>query len=260
MKTNCIKNNDTRRLPFIPAAFSQVCVYFIATLGFSNYVLNTALFKKTGWVPDELIPGTMTTGYILPGSIIAVTYISGGREFELKTLLVCIASVMLGSFFGARAMLSVDVLVIRKVIGVAMIASMAAMLFKLGLAPANTALGLSYRQLLFIAPLVFALGFINNFGVPMKPVIIAAFLLMGVSPLATLTYCMAMGIAGPLVGCVIVFKAGRYQKKMLRLMTVFGSAGALAGCFFALSVSTAALTPIMLVVMGFVAYNMLRKA
>lgn len=250
---------EEKSVPFALAALSQIVVYFLATVGFSNYVLNTALFKKTGWVDDSLIPGTMTTGYIVPGLIIAATYIAGGREFDMPTLVVCIVSVMAGSFFGARSMLAAGTAVIRKVIGITMIISMAALVFRLCFSPLSGETGLHGFQFAVAVPLIFVLGFVNNFGVPMKPGVIAAFLLMGVSPLATLTYCMAMGIAGPLIGCVRVFRAGRYNRRFFWIMTVFGSAGALAGCFCALSVSAAALTPVMLLVMGFVAYTMLRK-
>ncbi len=251
------KSYSEEKISFVPLALTELIVYFLATLGFSNYVLNTAVFKKTGWVEDALIPGTMTTGYIVPGSIIAAVYVAGGRQFDAVTLAVSIVSVMAGSFFGAKAMLSVDTAVIRKVIGVAMIASMAAIIFKLCVSPESTELGLHGSQFIFAVPLIFALGFVNNFGVPMKPVIIAGFMLLGISPLATLSYCMAMGIASPLIGCVRIFRTGRYHKKVFLANTVFGSAGALLGCIFALNISSVALVPIMLLVMAFVAYTML---
>ena len=56
---------------FIVKGIAEFCVFFLATLGFSDFALNTLVFKKAGWVDDKRLTSTMITCYLVPGIIIA---------------------------------------------------------------------------------------------------------------------------------------------------------------------------------------------
>lgn len=246
---------------FLKKGICEFIVFFLATLGFSDFTLNTALFKKTGWVKDEFIPGTIICSYIVPGTIIAFVYLSGETTFEIKTLVICVLVYMVGIFLGSGKMLTMDGNRIRKFIGYAMIFSMFALILRLVVSRGamGTAAGLKGIQFLIAVPMLFVLGYLLPFGVPMKPVSMAMFMLLGLSPLATLTYIMVIGMAGAFSAGARILKSGRYEKSLVRAAATFGSAGAIIGSLFALSMNPYLLTGLMMIVMAFVAYTMLKK-
>ena len=63
--------------------------------------------------------------------IIASTYLRNGGEVGALPLLTCMGGVMLGSFFGSKAMAKIEEKKLRVIIGVAMIISIGALLFKM---------------------------------------------------------------------------------------------------------------------------------
>lgn len=246
---------------FVAVAIAEAIVYFCATFGFSDYVLNTAVFKKTGWVDDARIPGSLVTSYVIPGIFIAITYVTGGIDVNIPTVVVCVLCGTIGAVFGSRMAVKIDVKKIDKIIGYAMIFSMAALIVKMIVSAGSTGVapGLHGWQYVLMIPVCLVMGALNMFGVPCKPPLMSLFLILGVSPLATLTILMCMGVFGPVTGSITFFKSGKYQKKVFVCAAVFGSIAALIGGMFALSVNTLILTVAMLIAMAFVAYTMLKK-
>ena len=72
-------------------------------------------------------------------------------------------------------------------------------------------------------------------GVPMKPAGTAMFLLLGLSPLNTLTLLLVMCCIGPFGGAVPVLKSGNYHQKLVCAAVLGGSLGAVLGSLLALS-------------------------
>lgn len=248
-----------------PGAFWQhgLCqgiVYFFTTMGFPDFLLNTALLRKLEWVEDRLLPGTLVTCSLVPGSVIAFVYLQNGTAIDLLLLFSCMGAIALGSFTGARVVTQLRGETIRTIMGAAMLFSMAALLLKMAISSgaAGTATALSLMQLAIALPIVFFFGFINMFGVPMKPPAIALFLLLGLSPMATLTLVMAMGIASPLAGGVRVLRSELYGKKSALAALSFGTAGVLLGAAFTITLDAAVLTAILLLIMAATALSMLR--
>ena len=246
--------------PFVIAIFEAI-VFFCSTFGFSDYILNTIFFKKTGWVDDLNIPGSLVTAYLFPGIVNAAIYLSGGIEYDLKTLVICVIVEMLGSIVGSHLVLNLDVSKLKKLIGYAMIFSMFALLGKLIISSgvSGTASGIHGWQFVIAIPVVFIFGLLNMMGVPMKPPLMCMFLLMGVSPLVVITLLMCMAVPGPIAGSINIFKSGRYSKRTFVIAATVGSCAAVFGGLFALSVNTLLLTILMMIGMGIVAYNMLKK-
>ncbi len=241
-------------------AITEFIVYFCSSFGFSDYVFNTAIYKKTGWVEDGLIPGTLVTAYSIPGIFIAIAYFSNGLQCDLLTLILIVIVFTIGAIIGSRMAATIDVTKLKKVIGYAMIFSMIALIVKLIVASgaSGTSLGLKPWQFAIVLPCSFGMGILNMMGVPMKPPLMSLFLLLGLSPIATLTILMTMSVPGPISGSITFFKTGKYKKKVFVCAATFGSIAAIIGGKFALSANTYVLTIIMLIAMGYVSYTMLK--
>lgn len=238
----------------------EIVVYFFTTLGFPDFLLNTLLFQKFQWVDDRRLPGTLVAASVLPGAWIASAYLLENSTVDLRTLFLCMIAIGMGSIVGAKVVGGLSGAAIRKIMGVAMIASMGALLLKMAVSAGavGTATSLAWWQLAIALPIVFGLGVINMFGVPMKPPAIALFLLLGMDPMITLTLVMGMGVISPMAGGVRVLRSGNYQKKLALAGALCGFVGALAGAMFTVSLNAGVLNIILLVIMAFTAVSMLR--
>lgn len=245
---------------FIVKGIAEFCVYFLATLGFSDFALNTLVFKKAGWVDDKRLTSTMITCYLVPGIIIAFVYLTGETAFDLKTLFPCVAFAVAGMFFGSGKMLQLDGAKLRRIVGYAMIFAMIALIVRLVVSrgASGTANGLHGWQFVFVLPLILVLGYAAPFGVPMKPTMLALFLILGITPLATLTYIMVITMCTSFTGNLRILRSGQYEKSLFKAASTFGAAGAIIGSMFALSINPFVLTIIMLFIMAFVVYTMLK--
>ena len=103
-------------------AVSQAVVYFFTTMGFPDFILNTLLFQKCGWVADKRLPSTLVASCVLPATVISFSYLSGGEALDAATVILCMLAVAAGSFCGARVMARLDGKTIRLIMGIAMIA------------------------------------------------------------------------------------------------------------------------------------------
>ena len=86
--------------PSWPQAAVGFVTSFFDTLGIGSFAPTTSVYKFTRMVPDELIPGTMNVGFTIPVVVQAFIYISI-IEVELTTLVLVIASSILGAWLGA---------------------------------------------------------------------------------------------------------------------------------------------------------------
>ena len=245
---------------FFPVSLAEAAVYFLTTMGFPDYLLNTVIFRGCGWVEDRRLPATLVTAAVFPGALIAFMYLRNGELLDLPTLLICAAANAAGSMMGARQMTRMDGNTIRNIMGGAMVASMGALLFKMVVSAgaAGTAAGLSPVQLCIAVPIIFFLGWINMFGVPMKPPAVALFLLLGMSPMSTLTLMLAMGVVSPMAGGIRVLRTGIYQKKIALYALPSATVGALLGSCFTVTLHPAVLNGILLAIMAGTAISMLR--
>ncbi|MBQ2752957.1 MAG: sulfite exporter TauE/SafE family protein [Firmicutes bacterium] len=247
---------------FVFMAAYEVAAYFLGTMGFSDYIFNSLLLKKMKWAEDKRMVGTMVACCIVPNTIIASTYLKNGGNVSIESLLLCIGGVALGSFMGSRAVAVVKESTLRIVIGVAMTISICALLFKMVFASgfASAELSLSTAKLMIVVPVVFVLGFINMFGIPMKPTSTALFLLLGLEPMSALTLMTAMSIASPLSGGIKVVKSGNYNKKFAFAAVTFGTLGAIIGTRFTVSLNANVLSVILIIMMVVATISMLKPA
>ncbi len=109
------------------------------------------------------------------------------------------------------------------------------------------------------AVVCFASGLLNMFGIPMKPTWTALFLILGLSPLATLTIVLVMGALSPISGGAEVVRRGNYSRPMAVCAVTGGSVGAVLGTVLAVSLPATLLNIILLAVMLLAIITMFRR-
>lgn len=244
-------------------ALSEIAIYICASMGFSNYILNTLLFKHAVKGDDKLLPGTLVAGCVTPGAIIAFSLLRADvNPIDTKLLIVCAVSVIAGSLVGSQLVGVFDKTRIRKVMLVALIFSFIVLVVRnlVSIGGGNTATSLSGIKLVVAAILCFVTTAINMFGIPMKPTWTAMFLMLGLTSLTSLSLVLFFGSIAPLAGGIRALCAGRYHRKLVLCTIVGGSAGAILGTFFAISIPTAILNVLLLAVMLIAIITMAKKS
>lgn len=242
-------------------ALMEIGVFFCATLGVSDYLMNTLLLRGKRLVADEKLPGTLVTCGLVPSAFIAFSLLQVDNPVALSTLLPCSAGIVLGSAAGAKVVSGMDGARIRRILLIALICALIALIARIVVArgAAGTATALTTPQLVFAVIVSFFWGAVNMIGVPMKPAGSAMFLLLGMSPIATLTMILVMGSIGPMGGGIPIIKSGRYQQKPACAAVVFGSVGAILGVLFAISISATLLNILLVAVMLIAIASLMRQ-
>ena len=247
-------------------SFGSLClwetvIYFCATMGISDFLLNTLLLNKLKITEDKNLPGTLVTSCVVPGAVIAFFLLRVENPVELVTLIPCCIAITAGSIAGGKFVTRLDSKKVRRFMTIALIFSLAAVLVRIGLSRGEpgTAVGLGGIRLVLAILLSFAAGVVNMMGVPMKPANTAIFLLLGLSPLSTLTMVLVMACIGPMGGVIPVIKSGAYHQKLACAAVICGSIGAAIGSLVAISLNAAVLNVLLIIVMVIAIISMLKK-
>ena len=229
----------------------EVLVYFCAGVGISDYLLNTLVAKKLRLTDDKNLPGTLVACGLTPGAVIAFSLLRSDNPVDLTTVILCGALAVVGSVTGAGLLSRFDGSRVKTVMRAALVVSFLVLIGKMILSTGGTGTdtGLSGWRLGLAGLICFGTGLINMFGVPMKPTWTALFLILGLSPLATLTMVLVLGALCPLSGGAEVIRRGNYQQTMALCGVVGGAVGAILGIVFAVSIPATLLNAILLAVM-----------
>ena len=246
--------------------FSLFCVcefvvYFFATLGISDFLLNTICFQRICRGEEKKLPGTLVAGCLFPCVVIAYVLLQTEAPVSRITLCPCAAGVMLGAMNGSRLVGRLDGEKIRKFLGYALIACMVTLIIRIIVSRGTpgTLTGVTGWKVVFAAVFCFCCGTVNMLGVPSKPALTAMFLLMGVSPIHTLTIVLGICSFGPFGGAFSFVKSGQYHHKMVCAAITAGLAGAILGSLFAISLNAAVLNVILIAVMLVAIISIFRK-
>ena len=239
---------------------AEAVFYFLGTIGMSDFLLNTLIIKGQKLMDDKTLPGTLITAALTPGAVIAFFLLQVENTVDLKTLIPCCATITTGAALGSKLVGKIDGKKIKKVMGVALIFSMGAIILRMILdrGTSGTLNGLEFPKLAIAIVFCFFWGGVNMLGVPMKAAGSAMFLLLGVSPLSTLTLVLVIGCIGPMGGGIAIIREKRYHQKLSCASVVCGSAGAALGSLFTISVSPLVLNLLLLVVLVIAIVTMLR--
>ena len=254
------KINDEPGKPLLTMAITEAVVYFIATMGISDFLMNTIMFNRYKSDDASKIPGTVNLCAVVPGTVIAFTYLKTAEPIETATLLICTACMLAGTVFAAIFLTNINGKTIKKIIGTALIFSMGALIVKMivSAGTTGTAAGIHGVRLVIAITVCLICGALNMMGVPCKPTLTALFLLLGLSPMCTLTLVLVMCGLSPVVGGVKFVKSGMYHKKTVLAAMTTGTVTAVIGCLIMITLPAMVLNIILLIVMLIAIISMLK--
>lgn len=225
---------------------------FFDTLGIGSYAIATSAWKFNKSISDDLIPGTLNVAFGIPICVEA-TITMTRIDVDPLTLVLMIASAIVGSIIGAKIISKMDIMKIRVVMGVALLIVAAITLCKInGVGPfglIGTARGLTGALLVIGVIANFILGVLMTAGIGLYAPCMALVLLLGMS--ADVAFPIMMGSCAFLCpACGITFiKGGKYQRAMTIPMIITGSIGVLIAGFIVTSLPLTLLTYLVCVVM-----------
>ena len=229
----------------------EFVVFFVCTVGVSDFLLNTLIIRKLKLSDDKSLPSCLIASTIVPGAFISFSYLRADNSADPLTLVLFMLCLAAGAAFGGRAVNRMDGAAIRKIMGFALLFSMAALIVKMivSAGAVGTAVGLRGVKLLIMCAGCAGIGFINMMGVPCKPVAAAMLLLLGLSPVAALTLTVVLGSIIPMSGGISIVKGGLYSRKLVLAAMTAGSVAAVLGVLLAISINPLLLNILLIIVM-----------
>lgn len=156
---------------------------FFDTLGIGSFATSTAMFRAWRVVPDELIPGTLNVGHVLPTVVQAVIYMTL-VQVEFTTLVLLLAAASAGAWFGAGIVAGMPRRTVQVAMGSALLLAACIMLLQLlGLVPGGgLALGISGWKLAVGVGVNFILGALMTLGIGLYAPCMILISLLGMDP------------------------------------------------------------------------------
>lgn len=158
---------------------------FFDTLGIGSFATTTSLFRASALVPDRLLPGTLNVGHTLPTIAQAFIYVAV-IEVDVRTLLLMIASAVLGAVLGAGVVSRWPERNVQLGMGAALLAAAALMLLRAPefsvLPPGGDAKALSGWLLVLGMGGNFVLGALMTIGIGLYAPCMILVSMLGMSP------------------------------------------------------------------------------
>ena len=240
---------------------AEAIVYFFCTIGISDFVMNTIALRRLKLAEPETLPDCLITQGIVPGCFIAFLYLRNAPPVDVTTMLAFMGGLALGSFFGSRAVGKMKGEAIRKVLVVLLIAAMVALIVRMILSAGEpgTATALEGGKLVLLGVLTTIFGFTNMMGIPAKPFTTVAMMLLGLSPITTLTLLLGSVPISVVTGGINVVRRRRYNKKMAISAITAGCVTAFIGTALAISINAMVLNIILIAVIGVAVVSLVKK-
>ena len=236
-------------------------IFFLCTIGVSDFLLNTLMIKKLKLSDDKGLPSCLIASTIVPGAFISFSYLQAENSADALTLLLFMLCLAAGAVGGGRAVSRMNGAAIKKIMGYALLCSMAALIVKMAVGAGVTGsdVGLRGAKLLVMCAGCVGIGFINMMGVPCKPIAVTMLLLLGLSPVASLTLTIVLGIIVPMSGGVSIVRGGLYNRKMVLAAMTAGSAASVLGVMLAISMDPLLLNILLIIVMLVAVISIFKK-
>ena len=235
-------------------------IYFLCTIGVSDFLLNTILCRRMHLAEPEAQPDCNICATIVPSGVIAFLYLRHADAVDGRLLAVFIVCMVIGSLIGSRAVGRMEGERIRRAMVVFLCVTLLSLIVKMilsaGAAPAATSL--AGWKLAAIGAEAFCAGFINMLGIPAKPLTATVALLLGLSPITTLAITLGAIPMSCVAGGINVAPRKKYNPKLILSAMTAGSAAAIIGCVLAISISAAVLNVILLIVIAVAILSLIR--
>ncbi len=226
---------------------------FLDTLGIGSFAPTTAMFRAWRMVPDELIPGTLNVGHVVPTVTQAVIF-TQIVAVDITTLALLIGAAGLGAWFGAGIVAGLPRQAVQRGMGAALLLAATIMLLQLvGLVPGGgTALGLTGGKLVLAIAANLVLGAMMTLGIGLYAPCMIVISLLGMDPKAAFPIMMG--------SCAFLMPIGSLQfipKEAYHLRAALGLAvgGPLAVLVAAFIVKELPLLYVRWLVVGVVVYT-----
>jgi uncharacterized membrane protein YfcA len=247
-----------------PSAFELALGFvtcFFDTLGIGSFAPTTAALKLRKLVPDEKIPGTLNVGHTLPTITQAFIFIAI-VSVDLKTLVLMIAAAVLGSWLGAGFVAGSPRRRIQIWMGFALLAAAALFLMKIFdvTPPGGDALGLGGWKLAAALTGNFVLGALMEVGVGLYAPCMILVSLLGMNPQSAFPIMMGSCAFLMPVGSLRFIQSGSYSLRTALGLGLAGVPAVLIAAFIVKSLPLAALRWLVVAVVLYAAFSMLRSA
>ncbi len=234
---------------------------FFDTLGIGSFAPTTAIYKLRRMMPDELIPGTLNIGHTpaaITESLIFVTAIL----VDPILLVTVITSASVGAWLGAGVVAHLPRRAIQIAMGVAlMIAGTVFAAINLGALPGGgTAMSLAGWKFGLAVGINFVLGALMSVGIGLYAPCMITLALLGMHPIAAFPIMMgACALLQPVAG-MRFFQTGRFAWGPSLGLAFGGVVGVLIAAYIVKSLPLIALRWLVIVVIAYAAFAMLRSA
>ena len=235
---------------------------FFDTLGIGSFATTTSFFKfwKMG-VPDERIPGTLNVGHTLPSIAQAFIY-TRIVPVESRTLILMIVAAVAGAWLGAGVVSTWSRRRVQIGMGVCLLGAATLMLLsQLQLVPGGgTALGLSGPLLITAISANFVLGALMTLGIGLYGPCLILISLLGMNPTAAFPIMMgSCAFLMPISSMRFIQKRSFDLRASMGLL-IGGIPAVLLAAFIVKSLPLAAVRWLVVVVVLYTAYTLLRAA
>jgi uncharacterized membrane protein YfcA len=234
---------------------------FFDTLGIGSFATTTAVFKLRGLVRDEWVPGTLNVGHTLPTMAQALIFIAI-VNVDVWTLTLMIAAAVAGSWFGAGVVAGWPRRTIQIGMGCALLVAATLYLLTIfGIAPGGgEALGLSGARLAIGLAANFVLGALMELGVGLYGPSLILISLLGMNPQAAFPIMMGSCAFLMPIGSLKFIRRGRYSLRAALGLAIGGVPAVLIAAFVVKSMPLQYLRWLVVVVVVYAAFSMLRSA
>ncbi|MDU6249582.1 MAG: sulfite exporter TauE/SafE family protein, partial [Paeniclostridium sordellii] len=254
--------NEFEDIPVIKSAATGFVTDFFDTLGIGSFAPTVAMFNALKMnISDRLIPGTLNVCHTIPVVLEAFIFTTV-IEVDPLTLISLIAAAVVGSYLGAGIISKMDERKIQIIMGLALAVTAVLMLLaQLGLMPGGgVATGLTGAKLVIGIIGNFILGALMTAGVGLYSPCMAMVYFLGMSP--DVAFPIMMGSCAMLmpIASTKFIKENAYAKKTSLFITIGGVVGVLIAAFIVKSMPMNILKWVVIFVISYTSYTMLRKA
>ncbi len=254
------RRNDRRRPTAVEILVGFVTDFF-DTLGIGSFAPTTAIYKLRRMVPDELIPGTLNVGHT-PSAITEAVIFVGAILVDPLLLISMILSATVGAWLGADIVARLSRRAIQVTMGIALlIAGCVFTAINLHALPGGgVAMALAGWKFGLAIGINFVLGALMSAGIGLYAPCMITLALLGMHPIAAFPIMMgACALLQP-VASLRFFQTGAFAWGPSLGLASGGVIGVLVAAYIVKSLPLVALRWLVIVVIAYAAFAMLRSA
>jgi uncharacterized membrane protein YfcA len=241
--------------------FTGAVTNFFDTLGIGSYAPTTAMFRAWRMVPDEVIPGTLNVGHVLPTAVQTFIF-TQLVPVEATTLIAMIIAAIVGAWLGAGVVSSWNRRAIQVGMGLCLLGAATLLFLNVtGLLPAGgEALGVTGTKLAIAVTGNFILGALMTLGIGLYAPCLIMVSLLGMNPTAGFPIMMgSCAFLMPIAAARFVRERRFHLGAALGLL-IGGIPAVLLAAFIVKSLPLTAVRWLVIVVVLYTATSMLRTA